>query len=372
MDKTTVVLPGYIKTLSILVILVLCYIILEVGKDVLVTFSVALFLSFLLLPVSTFFQRKGIPKGIAIILSILLAFCIIVGLISFFAYQIMSFQDDFPQLREAFLEKYKLGQKYIESNYHYSRRKQTAWVNLKVSELTADASTYVMGALSTTGALLANLAIIPIYVFFLSFYQDKIMQFIYSMIEEKNKRKAYFAMTKVCRVSQQYIKGLLIDILILSVLNSTGFLLLGLKHAILFGVLAAILNIIPYIGVMIGSFFPVALAFLTMDSAWYAVGAAGVCILVQFLDNNFITPKVVGSSVSINPLAAIVVLMIGAKLWGVIGMVLAIPVTGMFKVLFDQIYTMRPIGFLLGEEKNFDRVKTRVQKLKAETKGSVA
>ncbi|MFN8235666.1 MAG: AI-2E family transporter [Bacteroidia bacterium] len=91
---------------------------------------------------------------------------------------------------------------------------------------------------------------------------------------------------------------------ILSILNSTGFMLLGIEHAILFGVLASILNIIPYIGVLIGSILPVLAALLTKDEIGYAIGAAGVCVTVQFIDNNFITPYVVGSSVSINPLTA--------------------------------------------------------------------
>src|SRR5690606_27129207 len=106
--------------------------------------------------------------------------------------------------------------------------------------------------------------------------------------------------------------------------------------------LAGFLNIIPYIGVLIGSLFPVVLALITKDTPMYAVGALGVCVLTQFLENNVITPKVVGSSVSINPLASIFALLGFGMLWGVIGMVVAIPLMGMLKIVCDAVPGLQP------------------------------
>jgi predicted PurR-regulated permease PerM len=121
----------------------------------------------------------------------------------------------------------------------------------------------------------------------------------------------------------------------------------------LFGVLAAMLNIIPYIGVLIGSILPILMAFLTKDAISYPLAVLGICLFVQFLDNNFITPYVVGSSVSINPLTATVALIASALVWGIPGMILCMPLTGMAKVVCDNIESMKPYGFLLGEEVNF-------------------
>jgi len=148
--------------------------------------------------------------------------------------------------------------------------------------------------------------------------------------------------------------------LILSILNSTGFLLLGIEHAVLFGVLASVLNIIPYIGVLIGSVLPVLMALLTKDEIGYAIGAAGVCVTVQFIDNNFITPYVVGSSVSINPLTATIALIISASVWGLAGMVLCLPLTGMLKVVCDHVEGLKPIGFLIGEEVDYRKNKFKL------------
>jgi predicted PurR-regulated permease PerM len=88
---------------------------------------------------------------------------------------------------------------------------------------------------------------------------------------------------------------------------------------------------------------------LTKDSIWYAVGVAGAFTVVQFLEGNFITPNIVGSKVSVNPLAAIIALILGGMLWGPAGMILSIPFTAILKVILDNIEPLEPFGFLLGE-----------------------
>ncbi|MBC7388780.1 MAG: AI-2E family transporter [Opitutaceae bacterium] len=356
-------IPAYMKISHIFIAIIGGYIILDYGSDILMTFFIAMFLSFMLIPISNYLQKKRFPKWIAIVISILLAIFIISIILCFFAYQLLSLHADLPELKTQFHLKYIELQHHIENRYDYSQQDQTLWVDHKINEFTANTSNYIMKALSTTGTLIANLALIPIYIFLITYYKEKILTFMYSLVEPRLKRKLNFTIAKVCIVSQQYLKGILLDILILSILNSIGFLALGLKHALLFAALAAFLNIVPYIGVLVGSVFPIAIALLTKDSLWYAAGAAGVCVVVQFLDNNFITPKVVGSSVSINPLAATIALLMGAKVWGIIGMILSIPVTGMFKVMFDQMETLKSYGFLLGQENRLIRRKNGIKEV---------
>jgi hypothetical protein len=142
---------------------------------------------------------------------------------------------------------------------------------------------------------------------------------------------------------------LFLVIIIVGILNSIGLLILGVPHAIFFGFLAGFLILIPYIGILIGSLFPALLSIVTMDSPWYAVGVIGVMSFVQFLEGNFITPNIVGSKVSVNPMAAIVALFLGGQLWGLSGLILALPVTAILKVILDTIPSLEPFGFLLGE-----------------------
>lgn len=124
--------------------------------------------------------------------------------------------------------------------------------------------------------------------------------------------------------------------------------ILGIKHAIFFGIFSGILTIIPYIGIFIGAALPVLMALITKDSAWYAVGVVGVFAFVQFLEGNFITPRITGSKVSINALAAIIALLLGGKVLGIAGMILAVPAIGILKIVFAYSRRLKPFVILLG------------------------
>jgi len=345
--------PLYVRLTIQLLLLVLIVAIMVWAKELLIPFVIAIVFAFLLLPVSNKLQDWRIPKAISIIISILIALMVILGMLYFFYSQVLSFVDDWPELKGAMDEKWKSVQLFISEKFNVSRHEQQVWIKSKLEENASTGGVLVLGIFTATTSFLASFALIPIYVFFLSWYKDKFKEFIRIVSEGDKHEQTFELVKKIASVSQKYLVGIFLDVVILSVLNSTGFIILGLKHAILFGVLASVLNIIPYIGVLIGSTLPILMAFLTKDSMSYTLGVAGICFFVQFLDNNFITPYVVGSSVSINPLTAIIVLVTSALIWGVPGMVLCMPLTGMAKVLCDNIESLKPYGFLLGEEINY-------------------
>jgi predicted PurR-regulated permease PerM len=241
---------------------------------------------------------------------------------------------------------------WVESITRISQEKQITWLKGKLADSAGSSPQLIMGIFSTTGTFIAMFALIPLYIFFLTYFREKYKKFIVLVAEEKNEM-ILDILKKISLVSRKYLKGVFLDVLILSVLGSVGYMLLGIKHAILFGVLAALLNIIPYIGVLLGSLLPIMMALITKDDVSYAFGALGVAVAVQFIDNNFISPYVIGSSVSINPLTAIIVLLMGAIIWGIAGMILSIPIAGMMKVAFDNIDSLKPYGYLIGEEVNF-------------------
>jgi predicted PurR-regulated permease PerM len=355
-------IPFYIRLTFQLILATLIVFILFVARDILIPFTIAVFFTFLLLPISNKLHAWKVPKALSIIISIIVAAIFFVGLLYFFYSQVISFADDLPLLEEKLYQKLETIQQFVYSTFDISKSDQRDWLNAKLQENSNSSGKIIVNLFTATGALLANFSLIPIYIFFLTFYKDKFRQFVVAVVTNDNHEKVLEVFKKISMVSQKYLKGVFLDVLILSILNSTGFLILGLKHAILFGVLAAILNIVPYIGVLVGSILPVIMALLTKDEIGYAIGAAGVCIVVQFLDNNFITPYVVGSSVSINPLTAILVLVASANLWGVAGMILCLPLTGMLKVVCDHVDRLKPYGFLIGEEVNFSKRKVWIKR----------
>jgi predicted PurR-regulated permease PerM len=349
--------PFYFKATVKLLLLALIIAFLILGKNILIPFTIAVFFTFLLLPVSRKLELWHIPKSLAILISIILAFAIFGALLYFFYAQVLSFVNDWPVLEKTLTAKWEYFQQFIDETFHISRIEQKAWLTTKIKENASTGGVLVLGIFSATTSFLASFTLIPIYIFFLTLYRDKLREFVRLITKDDKTDQAILVVKKVSQVSQKYLMGIFLDVLILSILNSTGFMILGLPHAILFGVLASVLNIIPYIGVLIGSTLPIVMALLTKDSVGYALGVGAVCLFVQFLDNNFITPYVVGSSVSINPLTAILVLIASSIVWGIPGMVLCLPLTGMAKVVCDNIEPLKPYGFLLGEEVNFNEQK---------------
>ncbi|HLO90941.1 MAG: AI-2E family transporter [Chloroflexota bacterium] len=326
---------------------------LVIGKPILLPLSIAMLFSFLLLPISKKLEDWKFPRSLAIIISLVIAMLAVGGLLYFFYKQVLMFVNDWPELSKQLTAKIDSIYMYIGQRFHISKFEQQTWINERISSGGASAGQFVLSIFTATGSFIATVVLLPIFIFFMTYYRDKFRHFVFLVSKEEKAEHALDVAKKISTVSQKYIKGLFIDIVILSILNSVGFLIFGLEHAILFGVLAAFLNVIPYIGVTIGSILPITMALITHDGFSTAIGVAAVCFGVQFLDNNFITPNVIGGSVSINPFTAILALTTSAMIWGVVGMVIALPFMGMLKVAFDNIDSMKPIGYLIGEEANF-------------------
>ncbi|HEY1054431.1 MAG TPA: AI-2E family transporter, partial [Emticicia sp.] len=204
-------------------------------------------------------------------------------------------------------------------------------------------------ALTTTSNMLGNLSIMPVYMFFLLLYRDFFREFFYKVFKSVDKEQVDLVLGKIYDVIHSYLSGVIIVTIIVGTLNTISLLLLGIDYAIFFGFLASVLLIIPYIGILIGSLLPIVIALVTKDSPMYAVGVAASFFAIQMLEGNFITPNIVGSKISINPLAAILGLLMGAILWGLAGMALCLPCIAIIKVIFDSVPTLQPYGFLMGE-----------------------
>jgi predicted PurR-regulated permease PerM len=200
----------------------------------------------------------------------------------------------------------------------------------------------------TTGAFTV-ITLIPIYIFCMLYYRDHFRRFIFQCIS-RDKRDAFMTtMDNIQKVVESYISGLMIVIVIVAILNTIGLMIMGVPYAIFFGAFAAVLTIIPYIGILIGALLPAMYTLIQTGSLINALVVVGIFTFVQFLEGNFITPNITGSKVSINPFAAILALIIGGEVWGASGMILSIPVIAMLKVVFDAYEPLRPFGFLLGD-----------------------
>jgi len=223
---------------------------------------------------------------------------------------------------------------------------------LEIKEIAKKNSTGIMDFIATSGSILGDFILTPLYMFLFLLYRNFLVSFLYKATAKACSRtKMRNILQELYKVQQNYLLGLLIVMTLVGILNSVGLLLLGIEHAFFFGFLASLLLLIPYIGIVIGSLLPALIALATKDSYWYSIGVIGIFGFIQFLEGNFITPKITGSKVSLNVFASILSLILFSMLWGIPGMILALPVTASLKVIFDNSEKLKPVGFLLGEAK---------------------
>jgi predicted PurR-regulated permease PerM len=273
--------------------------------------------------------EKRIPSTLAItivLLATLTAFILCGFLIT---KQLASLISDLPNLETKFNMWVDQISDSLRSELGMSVREQNQLLKNSLTNLGG----YATELLSITTNVISLLIQIPIYIFLFLIYRDRFKAFFLSLLSTEDE---LVWKKDIENVVQGYISGLLLVTIIIAILNSVGLLVLGVDHAIFFGVLSGILTIIPYVGIFIGAALPVVMTLLTKDSLWYPAGVIIIFSIVQFLEGNFITPRITGSKVSINALAAIIALLIGGKMLGIAGMILAIPILGIIKIILSH------------------------------------
>ncbi len=341
--------PLYIKIACSLVSVIAGVYILYMLRATIVPVAFSALFAILLHPICVKLESWRIPRVLAITLSIVLFIIVILGLIYLASVQIAAFADELPRFITKIEGLTETIFRLIEQNFQVSRSQQLDEAKRYLINAIAESRAIVLNAVVNAGGFLGTASLVPLYVFFFLLYRDFFKIFFYKVLKTLPRPRVDKLLKKIYEVIKSYLAGLVLVIGIVGILNSIGLLILGVDYAIFFGFFAAFLILIPYIGILIGSVLPALMAIVTEDSPWTAVGVIGVMAFVQFLEGNFITPNIVGSKVSVNPFAAIVMLLLGGELWGLAGLVLALPLTAILKVVLDSHKSTEPYGFLLGE-----------------------
>ncbi|MFC6223311.1 AI-2E family transporter [Hymenobacter artigasi] len=306
-------------------------------------------LAVLLLPLVLRLEKWKFTRIWAIIVTLLLLVAALVGLFYLFGTQLMTLRDELPKLQAKSLVYFDQIQQWASEKFGYHPMSKDELIDSSMKSVKKSAGGYLGSTLSMTAAVLSVTTLIPIYIFCFLYYRDHMRQFMFRFVAPDKRTTVLHTMDSIQTVVQAYIQGLLTVIVVVSVLNGIGLLLLGVKFAIFFAVFASVLAVIPYIGIMVGSAIPALVTLVETGSPGKAAAVVGVFMFVQFLEGNFITPMITGSKVSINPMAAIVALILGGELWGTPGMILSIPLVAVLKVVFDASKATEPWGFLLGD-----------------------
>ncbi|MBO6622395.1 MAG: AI-2E family transporter [Balneola sp.] len=343
--------PFWLKSSVTLIGLSLLFVILSYGKFILMPLAFAAFISMLLNPIVSKLESWKLGRAFSIILTLLLVLVVFSGIVSLISAQFVQFSERIPEVTERLKSVTAEGVQFLEETVGISEEERTDYLEQGFSNLIDKSGQYIGSVVSATTSAFTLMSLLPIFIFFMLYYKDMYQTFFRKLFERKEGNSMIDGvLDNVQEVTQNYLVGMLTVIGILAVLNTTGLLLIGLEHAIFFGVFASLLAVIPYIGIIIGALPPLLFAFLLGDTLLTPLLVIAVFGTVQFLEGNFITPRIVGSKVSINPFMAMLALIIGGELWGISGMILFVPLIGILRVIFEQIEELKPYGYLLGNK----------------------
>ncbi|WP_149242009.1 AI-2E family transporter [Dyadobacter sp. 32] len=318
------------------------------GQDIIVPLAMAVLLAVLLRPLESWLTRHGVPKILSISIAVLLAMLVLAGVAVLLSVQISDFSDELPKLKRNINDAYRDIRRWIRREYSVSYRQQDQYLQKAQSQTMENfQSAETLGIV--TGPL-GSLVLIPIYAFLLLYYRAMLLHFMVVLFADKHKEKVLDVLGQIKSIIQSYMVGLLLETGVVAILNSVGLLILNVQYAILLGIMAAILNLIPYIGGLVATALAVMVTFINHPDGYTLIGVVGVFLAVQFIDNNFLVPLVIGSKVRINALVSIVGVLVGGALAGISGMFLSIPAIAMMKVVFDRVDGLKPWGILLGDQ----------------------
>ncbi len=344
--------PFYIKATLVLLGMYLLFHSMMVLQEILVPICYAGLIAILLNPLVNRLNIWKVPRVLSISISLLLAILFFGGILFFLSSQLASFSELVPELKKRGGEILNDVQAWTSSTFNLSLEKQEAMI----SDALDSSKQYIGTTISTIMGLVGVFVLLPIYVFLLLYYKPMFINFFYEVFGYKHGNEVSEVLTETKSAIQSYIMGLLIETVLVAAMNSGALLLIGVKYAILLGVIGAILNLIPYIGGLVAIALPVAVSLVTGDSLNYTTPLIiiGAYMVIQFLDNNIIVPQVVSSKVEVNAFVSIIIVLMGGALWGVSGMFLSIPFVAILKIIFDRIEDLKPWGLLLGTTMNPD------------------
>lgn len=349
--NATIKLPFYAKLALTLVSLIAIVYTLYIAQEILIPLALALLFSILLRPCCAYLNKKlKFPHVISVITCVLLFVVLIIGILVFISYQVTDFVSDWNTIKRNFGIHLTHLQEFVRSNFDISTYKQDQYIEDATND-TVRSGKEILGStlLSFTDTLL-NLTLIPIYMFLILLYRTHFMKFLSKLFKKEDHNVLLDILCQIKEAVKSYLVGLMIQLVSVATMTTIGFMIAGIEYALLLGVLTGVLNLIPYLGIMVAMVISMFATLTGSPDLSMILGVIIVTIIVQLIDNNILVPLVVSSKVEINAMASIVGIIIGGAIAGVPGMFLAIPTIAILKVIFDRIEPLKPWGYLMGDD----------------------
>lgn len=342
--------PFIIKLTCVLISLIAIVYISILGKSILVPLLIGFLISMLLLPLANFQERKlKFPRIISSLISPILFVLGVLGIGYLIGTQIARFTDDIPEFQQQMVDLFHKGTGFVQEKFGVSEEEQIQYINKNAETTIKRGSAMVGGMLLSVTNVLAASTFVFLYIFFFLLYRSHLVKFIVWCFRPEHQKQVREVLTSVQSIIKQYIFGLMIQMAFIAIALIIAFSVIGIKYAVLFAILCAVMNLIPYIGIFSATVLAGLVTLTTgepIDALWVIISV----IVVNSIDGNIITPKVIGSKVSLNSFVVLFGIIVAESIWGIAGMFLAIPILAILKIVFDSVGDLRPYGFLLGEE----------------------
>lgn len=343
-------LPFIVRlTFALLSILMLGYLAI-IGKSLLSPLLFSLLMAFLMLPLANFLENKlRLKRSLATVLTVIIMLATLYGIGHFFALQLSELWSDWPLLEKQVTNSFHELQYWISKTFRINISKQETYLADSAEKALATSATVIGTTLITLSSSLLFVAFTLLFTFFLLNYRRLLYKFLITVFIEDHRIKVIETVNEIQQIIKKYITGLFIQMIIVSMLMVLTLSILGVKYAILLGLVAGIFNIIPYLGISIALIISVLITFATAGAtkAFFVLLAY---VGVHTIDGNILMPLIVGSKVKINALMAFIGIVVGEMLWGISGMFLCMPYLAMLKIIFQKVDSLQAWAILLGEE----------------------
>ncbi|MGV8877392.1 MAG: AI-2E family transporter [Sphingobacteriaceae bacterium] len=348
--RSAITLPFYARLALVLICIITIGYLAILGHQILSPLLFSLLFAILLLPLANFFEGKcKLPRSLSTILSIIIMVCAIFLILYLITSQLSALANDWPLLKQQVNNAIVSLHEWIDHTFHINTAKQVDYMNDASNKILNASTTFIGATVLSISSIMLFLVFILIYTFFMLLYRRLLIRFLVTVFPEEYKSVVYDIAEQVKSIIKKYLIGLMLQACLVAGISCGVFAILGVKYALLLGLITGIFNIIPYIGIFTALLLSTTITFATAGLS-HALFVGLAIVIIHLVDSNIMMPKIVGSKVKINPLIIVLGVVIGEMMWGISGMILSIPVLAILKIVFDSMQTTRPWGILLGDE----------------------
>lgn len=352
------VIPFSQKLAYILICCIAVGFIAVIASEIIIPLIFALLISILLLPVVQWLELNSkLGRGGASFFAMIFFAAGFILIIYLIGSQISNLTNDWPMFKSQLHTSFSELQKWVAATFHLGLEKQKAYINNATSKAFSSGSSVIGSTLLSVSSILLFTVLTLIYTFFLLLYRAVLLKFLIALVKDEGSTVVHEVVSNIQLVIRKYILGLLLEMLIVASLCWLAFGILGIKYFILLGLITALFNIVPYVGIFTALLLSALITFATAGASAHLLLVIITIVLIHLIDSNILLPFIVGSKVSINAMVTVIGVVAGEKLWGIPGMFLSVPVIAMIKIICDRIEVLKPWAILLGHERAEKKLK---------------